>query len=42
MKHTLMAAMFAVAALSLGAADGLFKKACPVWLSFPDHTRPSS
>ena len=36
MKHTLMAAMFAVAALSLGAADGLFKKACPVWLSEPE------
>ena len=36
MKHTLMAAMFAVAALSLGAADGLFKKACPVWLAEPE------
>ena len=36
MKHTLMAAMFAVAALSLGAADGLFKKASPVWLAEPE------
>ena len=36
MKHTLVAAMFAAAALSLGAADGLFKKAVPVWLAEPE------
>ena len=36
MKQTLVAAMFAAVALSLGAADGLFKKAVPVWLAEPE------